>query len=176
MNTLNLLTKDFVETGITAGVGAVGSRYLFGESVIGTDLPILNYLNGYDSLWLYFAIFGGSTALSNITGDFVLPLISGKPYFSYLNKLSKPISIGLLGVGIAMALDGFSSDYMFYLNAFLLGAGSNIAGQWISEMIAPKNIYSQFSGMNLPSVPSSHVSAPIDVPFNVNDYFGLMAF
>ena len=90
MNTLNLLSKNLVETSITGGIGAIGTSYLFsgGGAVFDSNIPIIDLLNDTNMGWIYFILFGGATALSNVTGDFIFPLISNKPYLSYLNKFN----------------------------------------------------------------------------------------
>lgn len=167
MNYVNLLAMNSVESVSTGLSGAIGSKLLFGTRYIDFNLPVLNMLNGYDSMILYGLIFGGANALSNVTGDFVLPLVSGSNVYSYLNKLTKPISIGLLSVLLMFALNNFYISLMGGLQGFALGATSNIVGQWASNMVF-KNSNPLLSMSNNTN---PQVSIPVvEPPPQVNNY------
>lgn len=174
-----MFLQNSSEALMTGVIGGVGSKLVFGNSVLNIDMPILDNLAGWDSAWLYFGVFAGANALQSYTGDFVAPYISNSQYFSKINKLSRPISTGVLAIAIMFVLNGFSINMMNAIYAGLLGGVSNVIGQWSANMIFPQRNTVLFQAQNIqssiPLVP--YVEQPKDVqmvsaPLVQNDLFG----
>ena len=135
---VNLTLKDVAETLLTGIFGAIASRFVFGQNFVGADtfnMFPLTLLNDLDTIYLYGLVFALSSVIGNVTGDFVLPWISGQTYFRDIRKISSPVSMGLISVGLLFLLNGFSISLYPGLYAFGIGAGSNIAAQWASDRI-----------------------------------------
>lgn len=185
MDKLKLLLQDGTETAITGVAGGALIKTLYGTSYPNFQIPVLNYLNDVEAFWIYGAVFASANALSNLTGDFLLPWVSGQKYISNVSKFTQPMTTGLLAVGLLAVLNMSVPSMMESAQMFALGAGSNVIGQWLAQRIVGDNWSKQLGQINtnpLPQVntvqpnvsnptPSTY-SAPID--FGGNDFFGLM--
>lgn len=103
------------------------------------------------------------------------------------NKITRPMSIGLLSVAIMFVLNGFSLSMMGALKGFALGSVSNIVGQWGAQILFPQrsNLLVQASQITPPSisVPIAPSYSPAPVVFNdpifppgLNPFLGMQAF
>ena len=160
MNYIDTLMQDMVTTPVITGVsGAVGARMLFGpQSIYFSNIPVLDMLNGYDAMWLYFLVFGGAELSMRLTGDFILPLVNNQ-YLNYLNRVSKPLTVGTLSVGILFIADGFDISLTGALYAFLLGFVADLIGEWGSGLFK-SNVNPLLQGMqSTNSQPSFNTNA-----------------
>ena len=143
MNYLSTIVKDSGESLLTGAIGAGAAKVLFDPTVLYFNVPVLNYLNGFDSAWLYFGIFAGANAVQNLTGDIILPIVT-KYDVKILNKLSAPISTGLISIGVTVLISGlmggnWNIGLVGGAQAFGIGAASNIGAQWLTSFIPSKN-------------------------------------
>ena len=181
MNKINLnqILGNSSEAIMTGLAGGVGSKLMFDSAVISFgNIPLLNLLDGYDASLLYFIIFNASTMALAYTGDFVAPYLSSSPYFNKINKLSRPLSVGLISLGIMFALSGFSMSLRSASMALALGVGANVAGQFVSDVAFPRRNNPILQYQNAPA-PKIEVSMVKDEPIMNNDYnalFGGMSF
>jgi len=135
MQYIDMVGKNTTESLVTGLVGAVGSRMIWGNQLMWFgNTPVLDYLNNYNAMYLYFAIFGLANVGLSYTGDFMSYLF-GSPQISKLGQLSRPSTVGVLAVGLIFLTNGFSISMSGALYAFLLGATSNIIGQWSADML-----------------------------------------
>ena len=160
METFKLLAQDSVETGITGIAGAIGHRLIYGESYPNFKLPVLSYLNDIQSMYVYGAIFAGSNAIGNITGDFILPLVSSSKLPSQINKITSPLTTGVISLGLLMALTMQIPTVNESLQAILLGATANLTGRYLSGKIIGNNWDSQLLKINTPSLPTVNSVQP----------------
>ena len=154
MDVLKNIVSNSSEALLTAGVAGVASKFVYGDNVINTSLPVLSYLNGFDALWLYAIIFGTASAFQSNTGDFIAPYVPNALQFRSVNNLTRPMSIGLLSVGLIFLLNGFSISMSSALKAFVLGSASNVVGQWGTQQIFPKPLYVNSNGSLPQGIPN----------------------
>lgn len=151
---------------LTTGVsGALLSKLVFENTRL--TLP---YVEGLDGAWFYGAVFALSSGFMNLTGDFVLPLISKNPSLQSLAKLSQPISVGLLSVALMFIINGFDISLMGAAKGFAVGGVSNIIGQYVANMIYNRGLIPAGLGYNplAPDTPQSRVSTPMATPLVVS--------
>lgn len=170
MNYLNLAIKDSAETGLTALFGALGSRLMYGQRfylVDNFEMFPLTYLNGTDTIYTYAAVFGLANAIGNITGDFILPLLGNQQFGGFVRdvrKISGPSSIGAISVLLLYLLNGFSISMEGAGKAFMLGAMSNVAAQWISDRIPSSKNQLLNDFMPPQQIP---IQKPVDIPVSL---------
>lgn len=165
MNLYNVMSN--MSEGFYASVfSMLGAKFFFDDSVINFgDMPILSMVNGLDHMWLYGGISALSALILSFTGDFIGMWVKNSQYFNQLNKLSRPISAGLLFIGITFVLAGFSITMNDVYSLFLVGALSNVSGQYLANVMFP---YQQRLSNEINSIVSSPSS--VSVPQPVIDY------
>jgi len=174
MQYIDTLMNDLVKVPVITGLtGTISARLIFGPQLIYfSNIPVLDMLNGYDAMWLYFALFGSSELLYGVTGDFMLPLLNNQ-LLSYLAKVSRPITIGTLSVGLLFVLDGFDLSLTGAFYAFLIGFLSDLVGRYGSEFIkSPINPLLQSQNLNSNSPPSfsGNSAPPKPLPYSPNGF------
>lgn len=138
MNTLNLLMQNgsqSILTGINSGLGAY---FLMPDPYGYYELPFI----GYDiPQWTGYALMGALSAASvNLTGDFILPLISTNTYLNKAAMLSRPASVGLLSLLVTYGMNSFEMiDYETMMKVFLLSSGSYLVADWTVNKIMPNS-------------------------------------
>ena len=135
------------------------------------DIPVLSYLNGIDGMWAYGGVIGLSTLGLSFGGDFVGMFLKDKSFYPRVVKLTRPVSAGILSSGIALGLSGFDMSLMGVGQMFLLGAMSNVLGQYLSNVVFPyqSKLMDQLNSISMsqPDIPDS--MPIIDKQSNFND-------
>ena len=131
MSYLNMAVNDLVSVPVFSGLSGALLEYIVNgkQTLFYGNVPILNYFNNYNAAWAYFVVFGGSSEIVNLTGDFVLPLFQNQ-YLSYLQKLSRPVSVGVVSICMLWIVNSFTLDMYSLSVAFLIGALSEIVGEY----------------------------------------------
>jgi hypothetical protein len=127
------LPQNFNQSMIAGASGALATKYIYGSSELYFESDYLNWLNGYDSAFEYFAIFAGSNMAVEFTGDFVQRFVPGP--FSIIAQQSKPLSVGLIALGAISLLNGQIMPLDQSLMIVALGAGSNIVSDYLIHQI-----------------------------------------
>jgi hypothetical protein len=174
MQYIDTLMNDLVTVPVITGLtGTISARLIFGpQQIYFSNIPVLDMLNGYDAMWLYFALFGSSELIYGVTGDFMLPLFNNQ-WLSYLARVSRPITIGTLSVGLLYVLDGFDLSLTGAFYAFLIGFLSDLVGRYGSEFFkSPINPLLQSQNLNSNSPPSfsGNSAPPKPLPYSPNGF------
>ena len=111
---------------------AVASRYLLG---INGQVPIWGM--DVDSMIMYGLVCGGASAINEATKDFTLPLLGlDKSIASTAQMIAAPALTGAAVVGVSYFINGMKlPDSKGVVNGFLLGAGADIGGSYVANMI-----------------------------------------
>lgn len=114
-------------TGVVAGAGA---KLMFGPRYMA--LP-----GGYTvPAYVGYGVLGaGSKLLNVLVADTVIPYIAGDGSIIGLSvEMASPLITGAALVGLDMLAEGPKLD-QHALKVFALGAGADVAGQWISDRV-----------------------------------------
>lgn len=122
-----------IKAGITAAVAGVGSMVLHGES-INVSVPI----GGMGSLpapFLVGAAAGLGSAASDAAHYWVLPHIPGNQKFQNIEAAA--LGFTTAGIATMATVNYFGGAGEKSMDAFLLGGGAAVAGDYITEKIYP---------------------------------------
>lgn len=147
MSYINTIVNDLITVPVLGGLtGVIGERLVYGpQELFFANMPLLSSLNGWSASWAYFIVFGGAIGLLKTTGDFMEPLFNNQ-YLSYLSKISRPVSVGVLSMGLLWIVDSFNFSMYPMLYAFLIGAIADVVGEWGANMFT-SNINPLLQGM-----------------------------
>jgi len=150
-------------------ISVLGSKMFFPKLFMDFgEFPILSYLNGVETIWVYGGISALSALSLSFTQDFMALFLKDTFIYPKINKLTRPMSAGILFVGFSWAISGFSMSMMGATKAFLLGSVSNVIGQYLADMIFPtqSRLLNEFTEMSKPIADIPH-----ELPL-VNEDFG----
>lgn len=176
MNNLLVKLAQNGTTNMASGLSAGVASYLFLEGGrYNYQIPYLDY-----SIPAYLAsgilVLGASIGIG-FTGDFIFPFVSSNTIISKVEKLSRPVSVGLLTVGGIFLMNGLvlpSLEEAF--RTFLLGSGSYLLADYTMSTVfsyGPQQIMSVPQQTNI--IPAkSFVSSTL--PFDFNSFGGFGGF
>ena len=125
-----------VKPAIVGGVAAVASRFFVGGSGTGT-LPLFNME------WSPSTVIGvscaGASIAAGLSHDYVLKMIKGQSVATQEleAKVLAPALTALATVGAAYVTIGPVSDLRAALELAAIGAGSEVAGSYVHNMVQP---------------------------------------
>lgn len=126
MSITDTLKKDIIPAAISAVVGVIADKYILGQSLTATS----SLLGIQTQRWISV---GGTIFASDMIGEVLQGSVSGYiPSTSF--NLAKPLISGASTAG----LNYFASSSISPMNGFLLGAGSVIAGDYITNSFVKK--------------------------------------
>jgi hypothetical protein len=130
---IDLLMQNGSTSLVSGGVAGISSMFLLPSGVY--RVPYIEYDMPLWSMYGLSAMMSASSV--NLSGDFVFPLISGgNPYLAKLNKISRPISVGMLSLIVLYVLNGFYvPDVDQAGKFFLLNATSYMIGDYVTNSI-----------------------------------------
>ncbi len=113
---------------ITGAIAGTASALVFGQSggstILGFELPT-NVAVGVAN--------GASSMAADYAHDYILPAIPGQA--KWANLESAALGLGVSGAGTAWILNSENIGSESTMNAFLLGAGSYAAGDWVDSKV-----------------------------------------
>lgn len=109
---------------ITGGVAAAAAKLIFGEagttSFLGMEMPVVAAIGLAN---------GAASVAADLSHDYVLPYIPQSEQFA--NVESAALGIGVAGGSTAYLLNANNVGGENTVNAFMLGAGSYVVGDYI---------------------------------------------
>jgi len=121
--------QDKVRKGLITGVvAATASTVVFGQTgntnIFGITVPTVAAIGGANAL---------ASVAADVAHDYVLPYIPFDARFQYAE--SALLGLGVAGGSTAFILNKENLGSASTMNAFLLGAGSYAAGDWIDSKV-----------------------------------------
>lgn len=131
-NLVNSVSKTTLKSISSGVVGALASRYILG---INGQVPIWGM--DVDSMIMYGVVCGSASAINEATKDFTLPLLGlDKSVVSTAQQIAAPAITGGAVVGLSYFVNGMQlPDAKGVLNGFLLGAGADVGGSYVANML-----------------------------------------
>lgn len=132
-NFISGVSKTTLKAVSSGAVASIASKYILG---IDAQVPIPFLNTNINSMLAYGLVVGGASAINEATKDFTLPLLGlDKGIVSTGQMIAGPALTGFATVGLSYIVNGMElPSTKGAVNGFLLGAGSDMAGSYVSSM------------------------------------------